>query len=235
MTHFSRLSTCIICANMHYYHVRFCATMRAMSIEKVDEIISDVLPGLDGWCTVEKGKRMARLVVEKGPGVRCCELGVFGGRSLVCLALPITHCLNGLGEVHGIDPFTKDAALEGSNSKVNDEWWAKINYKDVLNKCMGTIGRLGLSHVRLLLERSQDAVGKFEDRSIDILHADSNHSAEVSTREVELWTPKMKPGGYWIADDVDWETTRPAQQLLADKGFTLVEHHKTWMICQASR
>lgn len=204
-----------------------------MSIEKVDAIIDETLHNLDGWCTPTKGKRIARLVLEKGPGVRCVELGVFGGRSLICLALPIRHCLNGIGEVHGIDPFTKDAALEGTNSKANDEWWGKIDYHAVLNKCMAVIGRLGLSHIRLLLERSQDAISKFEDDSIDILHADANHSTETSSREVELWAPKLKPRAYWIADDIDWETTRQAQALLIEKGFRKLEDHKTWAIYQA--
>jgi hypothetical protein len=81
-----------------------------------------------------------------------------------------------------------------------------------------------------LRQRSDAAVGGFENGSIAVLHQDSNHSEQISSAEVELWTPKLRPGGYWIADDTDWITTRRAQGLLAEKGFAVVEEHANWKV-----
>ena len=79
----------------------------------VNDIIEREIPKLPGWCTPEKAKRLAELAFGAELAV---ELGVFGGRSLVAIALGIKwgprpeH-----GYVDGIDPYTPAAALEGKN------------------------------------------------------------------------------------------------------------------------
>jgi hypothetical protein len=45
-----------------------------------------------------------------------------------------------------------------------------------------------------------------------------------------LWSPKLCTGGYWVADDTDWVTTLPAQRLLQEKGFAIVEEHPNWKV-----
>jgi hypothetical protein len=82
--------------------------------------------------------------------------------------------------------------------------------------------------------KSNEAVSKFEDQTIDILHQDSNHSEEISCEEVELYWNKVKPGCFWVFDDTDWPTTKKAQDLLLTKGY--VVHHipsdKKWTVFQ---
>ena len=193
--------------------------------------IDRVLPPLPGWCTPEKGRRMARLVVESRARL-CVELGVFGGRSMIAMSFGAEK-LDGLCRVDGIDPFTKEASLEGSNDRVNDEWWATINYEDILRQAHAAItdNRLGaFAYIRRM--RSQDAVGLYAYGSINILHQDSNHSYEVSTSEVMTWVPKMAPNSFWIQDDTDWASTKQAQEMIVEKGFTLIEDHVKWRIYQ---
>lgn len=192
----------------------------------VEATIDVTLPVLPGWCTQEKGKRMAALAT--GASL-CVELGVFGGRGLVALALPLRE--QGFGRVHGIDPYTPAAALEGTNDPANEEWWGKLDYEGIFRVAQSAIDNVGLHNfaqiVRML---SREAVRSYADGSIDVLHQDSNHSEEVSCEEVSLWTPKVRVGGYWIFDDTNWPSTRRAQQALVAAGFEQLEDHGSWKV-----
>lgn len=172
----------------------------------------------EGWCTVEKARKLIELVKEKQPKLSV-ELGVFAGRSLLPIAVASKH-YNPESKVIGIDAWTKNASLEGKNSNTNDEWWAKIDYELFFNYTINLMKRFGVYDVvELWKNKSSEVVDKFEDQSIDILHQDSNHSEEISTSEVELYWNKVVPGGYWIFDDTNWETTKKAQELLKTKGY----------------
>jgi hypothetical protein len=205
------------------------------SLEIVDQILaSPVFTSLHGWCSVEKARRVARLVAERGPCPRVVEVGVFGGRVVVAAALAIKHCLPS-GLVDGIDPFTASAALEGTQNSVDAAWWGKVDYPAILQSARAGISRLGLDPiVRLILQRSQDVVDTYADKSIDVFSHDGNHSVEVSCLEVASWAPKMKPGAWWVFDDTNWPSTKLAQtQLVEQQGFVLREDHESWAVFQA--
>lgn len=205
-----------------------------MGIERVDELIATGMP-VHGWMTPEKGRRLARLVAGlPHVAVRCVELGVFGGRGCAIMALAIKHCLGGAGDVIGIDPYTADAALEGTNAEENRVWWSKLNYAEILKSALEAFERLGVKEmINLRIARSQDVVNDYAPASIDLLHQDSNHSQEVSCWEVLAWSPKMRPGGIWVFDDTNWPSTRMAQNLLEGAGFTRIEQHDTWAVFRA--
>lgn len=195
--------------------------------------IDRVIPPLPGWCTPEKALRMAELVV-LAKATLCVELGVFGARGLIAMAIGLQEL--GLGKVDGIDPFTKAAALEGTNDKANDKWWSELNYETIFAQAYGAIEKNGLlPFSSLVRKRSQDAVADYADETIDVLHQDSNHSFEVSTAEVMAWLPKLKEGGYWIQDDTDWPSTRHAQDMLVEKGCVLLEDHQKWKVFQKAK
>jgi hypothetical protein len=210
-----------------------------MDIEEVDRIIDATLPNMEGWCTPAKGKRMARLVVEAAKerpdtfGPLCVELGVFGGRSLICMGLAVEHCLARRGRVHGIDPYIATAALEGENSKANDEWWAKIDYPKILAGALKKINELNLHGVTIIASRSESIVDQYPDLTIDVLHIDANHSELTSRRDVDLWAPRVRPAGFVVFDDIDWVSTARAQGDLIDRGFSCLEGHTTWAIYRA--
>jgi hypothetical protein len=210
-----------------------------MSIAHIDQLIDETFPQIHGWCPPDKAKHMARLVIEAGErhptkAPTCVELGVFGGRGIIAMGLACKHVLRA-GTVIGIDPYTKDAALEGVNAKENEEWWGKLNYQEILDHCRSWLARLDLgAFVTLKIARSQDVVSEFADASIDVLHQDSNHSAEVTCAEVALWTPKVKFGAFWVFDDTDWSTTLTAQERLQQQhGFSIVEDRTKWRTFKA--
>jgi hypothetical protein len=141
------------------------------------------------------------------------------------------HEALGKGHVVGIDPWEMAAALDGENAPANDAWWSALDYDAIYEHFFVAVARLGLArYCRIMRERSDSAVRLFADDSVAVLHQDGNHSEAVSAAEVEIWTPKLMSGGYWVADDTDWATTQKAMRGLADRAFELVEDHGGWRV-----
>jgi hypothetical protein len=78
-----------------------CADQKA---EELKAKISQALPFLEGWCSKEKACAFIDLVLQEKPQT-CVEIGVFGGKSL----LPVAMALKSLGQgiVIGVDPWDK--------------------------------------------------------------------------------------------------------------------------------
>jgi len=171
--------------------------------------VEEVLPTLEGWCTFEKGRALAELVAVQRPKV-CVEIGVFGGRSLIAMALA---CKKFGGHVHGIDPWTAGASLEGDSDQGNKEYWGNLDYAYVYRSFVKAVTDQDLLEVcdwyRMGSERAVHLFGQ-----IDVLHIDGNHTEEVSCRDVKLYAPKIPRGGHLWFDDTDWKTTSRAQQLI---------------------
>lgn len=200
----------------------------AVSQEYIDSVIEHTLPNLPGWCTPEKGKRLS--VLARG-AYFCVELGVFGARSLISIALALRESSFDFARIDGIDPYTPAAALEGVNAPENNEWWSKLDYEAIAREAQTAIYRLGLvQYAHLIRMRSCDVVDFYADGTLDLLHQDANHSEETSCEEVVRWAPKIRPGGIWIADDTNWESTQKAQRELVALGFMETENHETWKV-----
>lgn len=197
-----------------------------MTQSEVEALIERELPHMPGWCTPQKGKRMAELTRNSK---LCVELGVFGGRSLVSIACALAA--QGFGRVDGVDPFTPAAALEGTNDPQNAEWWDHLDFEAVARVAQESLYRFKLMpYARLVRMHSLDVVNFYEDGSVDLLHQDSNHAHEISGEEVLRWAPKIRPGGYWIADDTNWQSTQRAQHELETLGFVELEDHESWKV-----
>ena len=188
---------------------------------------------IHGWCTHEKANTLMDLVYKINAAL-CVELGVFGGRSLLPLALA-SKKINTSAKVIGIDAWEAQASLEGTNDKANNDWWSNINYTEMQEYTQNLMIANNVdSIVELWKCKSRDCASKFEDTSIDILHQDSNHSEEISCEEVELYHNKVRIGGFWVFDDTDWTTTKKAQNILLTKGYQVfkVGSDTKWIVFQ---
>jgi predicted O-methyltransferase YrrM len=190
--------------------------------------ISDVVPKLDGWCTVEKALKLYHAAASTDKPL-CVELGVFAGRSLLPIALA---CKSKGGKCYGIDAWSKDACLEGENAPENADWWSKIDFDHFYNYTKKVIeDAKATDNCIILRNKSSDVVNIFEDMSIDLLHQDSNHSEVTTVEEVNRWYNKVKVGGLWAFDDTDWSTTKAAQDLLIQKGYAVIsENDGKWRL-----
>lgn len=65
--------------------------------------------------------------------------------------------------------------------------------------------RLGQKpNTEIIRAYSQDAVTQFPDNFLDWLYLDANHSYQHVLRDIRLYLPKIKPGGYITGDDYTW-------------------------------
>lgn len=177
-------------------------------IEEAKRIIAAELPGMEGWCTIEKANAMIDAVYGVNAQT-CVELGVFGGKSLIAMALACKF--KGTGVAVGVDPWKLGDCLEGTNDPANAEWWSKLDLEAIYRGFIRKVLDLGLTYqCQWLRYRSSDVLPFFRDGSIDILHQDSNHSEEVSCFELDAWTPKIATGGLLIQDDRLWPSMAKA-------------------------
>ena len=187
--------------------------MKPATIEAIKALCDNSNPRhADGWCWLDKAMTMARYVETERP--KCVvELGIFGGRSMLPMALQAKD--NGFGVVFGVDPWTHAAALEGEHKKADSDWWSKVDLERIMIRFMGQIINLGLVDVAVPIRATSQAVaGIFPENSIDLLHQDSNHSELVSLREIALYLPKVRSGGIVVLDDLGWETNQAAVKAL---------------------
>lgn len=199
------------------------------SLEKMLSVHS----GMEGWCTPEKATRLYNLVLESDAQL-ICELGVFYGKSL--MPMGFACAAKGSGQVIGVDAWDNYAALEGNNDERNNEWWLNINMDTAFQSTLNTISDNDLNfHTQIAKAKSVDAVGLFPDYSLGILHIDSVHNEVVITRELELYTPKIKPHGFLIADDTSWFEAKAGYAKLPEFGLKLIEDHTDWQIWQKSK
>ncbi len=195
--------------------------------------LGKIVESLPGWCTLEKAQRLFDLVTESNSQITC-ELGVFGGRSFIPMAL--AHKQKGTGFALGIDAWKKEAAIEGTNSPENNEYWSKINYTEVYRNCIRDIqANTADGFCSLIRMRSQDAGLLIADNVIDILHQDSAHNVETITSELKVWVSKVKIGGYWVADDLLWEEAKEGYAKLPEFGLEMIEDHHEWGVFKKIR
>ena len=181
---------------------------------------------LEGWCPLEKAEALARLVLDTRPAC-IAEIGVFGGRSLIPMALAAQSYG---GEVHAIDPWSHAASLEGEIGDDNRIWWGQLDIEGVYSRFLEGVRRFEVEDT-IRVHRTTDtaAVGDFRDGQIGLLHVDGNHSAAVSRRYVEQWGPKIAPGGHLVMDDIDWATQAETVAFIEQR-YAAIRREHSWAI-----
>lgn len=164
----------------------------------------------EGWTTPERGIEMAELVLDTKPET-IVEIGCFGARSTIAMGLALKEL--GKGKIYTIDPWKKEAALEGEN-QANQDWWSKVDLNWVHTKAMEAIWRNGLDeYVTVIRAHSHYINGLFSSINLGII--DGNHSEVASCRDVEKFLPDICIGGHIWFDDSDWPSTQKALDMIA--------------------
>lgn len=161
----------------------------------VDEFGENRIPG---WCPLEKAMDLASTVVALRPKISI-DIGVFGGKSLLPMALACEAVGNGV--VIGIDPWDIAASTEGYTGE-NANWWGKLDHEGIYQGFMANVDRLGLKN-RVAIERAKSddaAVPKI----IDLLHVDGQHT-DQAVRDVKRFATKVRIGGVVCLDDLEWQ------------------------------
>lgn len=61
----------------------------------------------------------------------------------------------------------------------------------------------GQNIVKPMMMESEDAASIFKDKSCDFIFIDGDHSFEETKKDIELWMPKVKPGGILCGHDCE--------------------------------
>jgi predicted O-methyltransferase YrrM len=165
---------------------------------------------LTGWCSREKALTMVRTILQERPQI-CVEIGVFGGRSLVPCAAALRH--NGVGVIYGIEAWSQGVAVANPTNDVNDEWWSKVDFSRIKQEFYRFISATNLTHQVRVIEAPSGRAAVLLDQ-IDFLHIDGSHSVVNAAEDVILYARKVRSGGIVVFDDVNWQSTAPARELL---------------------
>jgi predicted O-methyltransferase YrrM len=160
-----------------------------------------------GRCDETKGNVIKDLIIETNAQL-CVEIGVFKGASLMYFAeaLEITK-----GKVIGIDPYSIGTLKNEIPDKSLNSYIYDVLFKDQIvldnlyDGVLKVINENELNNtVSLVRSKSEDYHNNLEKESIDILHIDGNHDEEYVTKDILLYLPLIKNGGYIIMDDITW-------------------------------
>ncbi len=138
------------------------------------------------------------------------EVGVFGGRSLIPVALALRDCDGGF--VTGLDPYTTAANIDGWGPGDVRAWVESVPFDAIRQRCEDLIDRLGLRRWCGIL-RTEAAMAAHQFGPVDLVHVDGNHAEESAVRDVRTWIPKLTTGGLLVLDDIDWESVRAAREV----------------------
>ncbi|WP_173931403.1 class I SAM-dependent methyltransferase [Chelativorans sp. Marseille-P2723] len=176
----------------------------------VEEVIKRAITELEGWCSAEKAAKMATFIRETQPSV-CVEIGVYGGRSLFPCAAALRE--NGKGIIYGIEAWDPETAVENPTTATNDAWWQALDFGRIKAGFYRFMVDNELHRqVRILEARSSEVSHLFP--KIDFLHIDGSHSIINAAQDVVTYATRVTAGGIIVMDDIGWESTKPAYDIL---------------------
>lgn len=207
--------------------------------EETESAIREWSKTAEGWCSVERALEMAQLIIDTKP-MQVVEIGVFAGGSLVPQALALQE--NGYGVIYGIDPWSRQAAVEQvfvaddktppADEEAARKWWSEVDLDRMLRLCMEGIWKHELEpHAVIIRARSQDCVSLFRPGLTDILYIDGSHSEQASCFDAENYLPMLRHGGYCWFDDCEWVTTQRALGIV-EESCALRRDHGNYRLYQ---
>ena len=94
-----------------------------------------------------------------------------------------------------------------------DLWSASPKYETWdhdANKRRATDRIKDLQNYKILQGVSWQVADQIQDRELDFVFIDGDHSTEGVVRDIQAYTPKVKTGGYIMGHDWDWTTVQTA-------------------------
>lgn len=163
--------------------------------------IEATIPKMHGWCDLPKAFTLASIVIALRPRI-IVEIGVWGGRSLLPMALACKE--TGCGFVHAIDPWTPEASVVGQPDE-HAKWWESMPHELVYQSYLKHISDAGVGAIVATHRMTSDeALKQFKGMTqIQLAHIDGNH-AEQALRDIQNYCPLVSKGGIVVLDDISW-------------------------------
>ena len=142
------------------------------------------------------------------------EIGSFKGKSAAFMAVEIANSGKKI-KFDCVDPM-KLLGHYADSAKEHPEVYEGYDAASFHQRLITVRGYYNLHAMT-----SDDAVNLYEDKSIDFLMIDGDHSYEAVKKDVINWIPKIRPGGLIMGDDAYVsEIQRAAQEGAALYGLT---------------
>jgi hypothetical protein len=121
------------------------------------------------------------------------------------------------GKITGIDPWSFEMSkndIETADKIYEDYFYNQLlkgqeTFDIIYNNVSDIVSNNDMSKtITLIRKPSEDAFIEFENESIDIIHIDGNHNEMNVSRDILLYLPLVKKGGYIVMDDSDWNSVK---------------------------
>lgn len=177
----------------------------------IRDAIFNYVPHMEGWSTPERCFEMAEAMYDTRAKVSL-DIGVFAGRSTIAMGFAAREI--GDSMVYGIDPWRIDSAIEGDNVEANAKWWKEnSNLEEMHRQTMHAIWAHKLEQwVTIIRAPSQYVHQLFP--VVDFANIDGCHTEIASCRDVEIYVPKVRTGGFITFDDSSWDSTQKALRIM---------------------
>ena len=187
-------------------------------IHNIFNRIEEAQATISGWCSAQKSRTLASLIIGTRPKITL-EIGVWHGKSCIPMAMAHQHILT--GKVIAVDPWSAGCSVAGQVNPADKEWWNRQDiHEQAFHAFEVKVASLNLKEYVEIHRMHSDEFDPPE--GIGLLSIDGNHG-EQAIRDVERYAPKVKSGGFLIADDVNWSggSVSYALGLLPAMGFKL--------------
>jgi|TARA_B100000809_G_scaffold263438_1_gene316691 predicted O-methyltransferase YrrM len=78
------------------------------------------------------------------------------------------------------------------------------------------------NRITIIKERTLDIVDQFDNASLDFVFHDSGHSYPFVMNEIKAYACKLRPGGFHIGDDLNWDPVRQSVEEAFDNTHTKI-------------
>lgn len=171
-----------------------------------------------GWCSLDKSGCFVDYVNDICSRVEnpvCVEIGVFGGKSVLPVALELKR--HNKGKIHAIDPWDNIEAGKGyEEHKPHYDYWVNIDLEYMYNFFLNLLKEYEIENYVNVIRSTSDAAPDFDE--IDFLFIDGQHT-EQAVRDALKYATKVKLNGYCVVDDVTWGDVNKVPELLNSLGF----------------
>ena len=202
--------------------------MEKMFVENRGHVYTHAGFSYRGWHS-EENIRVNRKLAEEVHNGQIVEIGVFGGASIFSI---IDICIKNSTKITGIDPWELLVPADEHGSKLSNVRFRKENLEDAHNNLQMICDELNYNeHVKLIKNFSHLGVNQFEDKSIDLLYIDGEHTYNAVTLDLNLWFPKMKDGSTIWGDDF-WKggVKKAVADFCKDKNLKFIKDKNSFII-----
>ncbi len=156
--------------------------------------ILEATKNLHGWCSDAKAISLANMVLALRPST-IVEIGVWGGKSLIPMALASDNAL-----IYAVDAWSAEESKKGQSAE-DEKWWGEQQHESVYQDFMANLEKHNLQS-RVFVWRVPSDQFNPPDR-IELLHIDGNHGPQAEKDTIHF-APNIPSGGICVLDDLHW-------------------------------